>query len=220
MGAFLFLYLHHQMNSMFFIFTALAAAIGGGTYMAAKSKSKDILFIGDSVTADPNASYPALIKKIRPELNIEVLAKAGQTTSWMLANLPNKLAAKKYGKIFIYGGINDAMNSSIKTSTTLSNLQQMVDLINASGAQPYVILGYEPNRFMDYLKMPINKYISRKENYLPIIEKYKRLQNLYSTELKRVVIIPKINLGTSTADGIHPNPNGQKKIAETINWYL
>ena len=206
--------------NMFYLLTAIAAVIGGGKYVASKQRGNNILFIGDSITADPNASYPALLKKMRTDLSIDVLAKAGQTTSWMLSNLPEKLSSKQYSKVFIYGGVNDAMNSAIKTSTTVSNVQQMIDLIIGSGAQPYVVLGYEPNKFMDYKKMPITKYIKRKEDYLPIIQKYKQLQDLYSRNLQDVTVIPKINLSTFTSDGIHPNASGQRKIADTLNWYL
>ena len=178
------------------------------------------LFIGDSITADPNWSYPALIRKSRPDLSIDLNAKSGQTTSWMLVNLPAKLKAKKYGKVFIYGGVNDAMNDSIKPSTTISNVQKMIDLARQNGAQVYVILGYEPNGFMDYRKMPLTRYITRREQYIPMIEKYKGLQNSYATQLRNATIIPKINLGTLTSDGIHPNGTGQNKIAEVIKRYL
>ena len=112
------------------------------------------------------------------------------------------------------------MNDSIKPSTTISNVQKMIDLARQNGAQVYVILGYEPNGFMDYRKMPLTRYITRREQYIPMIEKYKGLQNSYATQLRNATIIPKINLGTLTSDGIHPNGTGQNKIAEVIKRYL
>lgn len=213
------------------------ALIGGAIYLTRKSAKKsflglekifgsssrgkeNILFIGDSITADPKWSYPALIKKNIPYVNVDLNAKSGQTTGWMLKNLPAKLAAKKYSKVFIYGGVNDAMNDTVKPSTTVSNVQQMIDLARNNGAQVYVILGYEPSGFMDYKKMPLNQYMKKRELYIPMIEKYKGLQNAYSTQLINATIIPKVNLGNQTLDGIHPNGTGQRKIADKISMYL
>lgn len=220
-----------------YLIAASFAFLGGVLYFTRKKSEKkpflgwlfgssntpsnpNVLFIGDSITADPQWSYPALIRKDRPDLRIDLNAKSGQTTSWMLSNLPAKLSGKKYGKVFIYGGVNDALNDTQKTSTTLSNVQKMIDLARQNGAKAYVILGYEPNGYMDYRKMPITRYITRKEAYIPMIEKYKTIQNMYASQLRNATIIPKINLGTMTSDGIHPNSSGQRKIADTIKSYL
>lgn len=185
-----------------------------------QSKPKpNILFIGDSITADPKWSYPALLRKMRPDVNIDVLAKSGQTTSWMLSNLPARLT-KKYDKVFVYGGINDALSYQTKTSKVLSNMQEMINLSRANGADVYVILGYEPNKFMDIRKMPITRYIKSRQEYVPFVPRYKEIQNLYQKNLRNATIIPKINLSTLTSDGIHPSGSGQQKIADTINWYI
>lgn len=185
-----------------------------------QSKTKpNILFIGDSITADPKWSYPALLKKMRPDVNIDVLAKSGQTTSWMLSNLPAWLS-KKYDKIFVYGGVNDALSYQTKTTKALSNVQEMINLSRANGANVYVILGYEPEKFMDIRKMPITRYIKSSKEYVPFVTRYKEIQNLYWKNLRNATIISKINLSTLTSDGIHPNGSGQQKIADTINWYI
>ena len=184
-----------------------------------KSGVKKVLFIGDSVTADPNYSYPALIKKKRKDVIVEVLAKGGMQTSWMLKNLPSKLNSNKYDSVFIYGGINDAFGS-IKTDKIVSNVQQMVDLAKSKGSKVFIILGYEPNKFMDYKKIPTTQYVRIKEGYLPLIENYKKLQNAYSSKLNGVKLIPKIDLGTLNSDGVHPNLKGQTILAENINKYI
>ncbi|MFN9953063.1 MAG: SGNH/GDSL hydrolase family protein, partial [bacterium] len=109
-----------------------------------------------------------MIRKARPDLNIDVLAKGGQTTKWMADNLPIKLAAKNYDRVYIYGGVNDAYTANLKIpDTPVANVQKMIDLIRKDGAEAYVILGYEPIPFMDYRKMPVNRYIRRKEDYIP-----------------------------------------------------
>jgi lysophospholipase L1-like esterase len=188
-----------------------------GGLFGTKKSPKSILFIGDSITADPQWSYPALIRKARPDLNIDVLAKPGQTTKWMADNLPFKLAAKKYDRIYIYGGVNDAYNSYIKVpDTPIANVQKMIDLSRQNGAESYVILGIEPNGYMDYRKMPITQYVRRKEDYIPLIERYKQIQAAYGTRLRNATLVPKFNLGTNTSDGTHPNGVGQQKIADKI----
>ena len=207
-------------TAIYFRKSSKKSFLGLGKIFGSSSK-ENILFVGDSITADTKWSYPALVKKDIPYANVDLNAKAGQTTGWMLKNLPAKLAAKKYSKVFIYGGVNDSMNDTIKTSSTVSNVQQMIDLSRNNGAQVYVILGYEPNGFMDYKKMPLNRYMKKRELYIPMIEKYKNLQNAYSTQLRNATIIPKVNLSSNlTSDGIHPTTTGQRKIADKILMYL
>lgn len=178
-----------------------------------------ILFVGDSITAiewngKPTNTYPILIKKQVPQLTIDVLAIGGKTTKWMLDNLPSKIN-NGYDRIYIYGGVNDAFTQTIKLDTTLSNVQKMVDIAKQSGAEPYVVIGYEPNGFMDYKKMPLTRYIGRKEDYIPLIERYKQLQAKYLS-IKGAKFVPKFQLGSNTGDGTHPNGVGQKIIATDI----
>lgn len=192
----------------------------------ATNNNKNILFVGDSITdiddnkGRPTGTYPLLIRKDRPDLSIDVNALGGKTTSWMLLNLPPYLRNKKYAKVFIYGGVNDAFSDYVKLETAVSNIQKMVDLAVQNGAKPYVLLGYEPVGFMDYRKMPTTRYVTRKENYIPLIERYKKLQPMIASQIKNATIIPKINLGTQTPDGTHPNGAGQRIIADTIKRYL
>lgn len=187
---------------MIYALAAIAAVIGIGTLIASrKPKNNNVLFIGDSITADPSFSYPALLRKLRPDLVIDVLAKSGATTRWMLQNYSSKMN-KQYGKVFIYGGVNDAYNQSIPVAATVRNVQDMVDAFVKTGAEVYVILGYEPRGFMDYNP------------------KYEDLQKQLSSRITKAVIIPKINLGVQLTDGIHPNASGQKILAAAINSYL
>ena len=112
---------------------------------------KKILFIGDSHTSiktkDGKAvtyTFPNILKKeLEPEgYTIDVLALGGMTTQWMLDNLPKQLSGKKYDRVYIYGGANDAMNSSIKLEKALENIQKMVDLSRENGADVFVNQGY------------------------------------------------------------------------------
>jgi lysophospholipase L1-like esterase len=181
-----------------------------------KGTTKNILFIGDSITVSPY-SYPKIIEKNNPSLKIDVLAKGGMATKWMLQNLPAQLSTKKYDQIYIYGGVNDAWNSSIKLETTLNNLQSMVDMGNQNGADVFIILGYEPLGFMDYNKMSVTRYQKTKEDNLPLIEKYKQYQSLIPTTIKGAFLVNKFQIPNMTGDGIHPNSKEQKIMADDIS---
>lgn len=191
------------------------------------NQNNNILFIGDSITdiddakGRPTGTYPLLLRTDKPNLSIDVNALGGKTTSWMLLNLPPYLRNKKYSKVFVYGGVNDAFNTSVTPEKTIANIQKMVDLAKENGAKAYVVLGYEPNGFMDYRKMATTRYVTKKEGYIPLIARYKNLQQLMSTKIIGATIIPKITLGSQyTIDGVHPTGAGQRIIADTIKGYL
>jgi lysophospholipase L1-like esterase len=174
-----------------------------------KKLPKSMLFVGDSITAiDYNGTpvtftYPNLLKKeLEPKgIKIDVLAKGGKRTDWLLSNLTEKLKTNKYDRIYIYGGVND-MFSAVTKDKALQNVQDMVDLSIKNGAEPYVIVGYDAEKFMDENKLK-NRYID--------------FQNSIPTTIKRATIVEKINIPSSmTADGIHPTPSGQKLIANRL----
>jgi lysophospholipase L1-like esterase len=185
------------------------------------AKKPRILFVGDSITASTDASYSYLIKNARKDLSVDVLAKPGMTTNWMLQNLRPQLFSNNYDKVFVYGGVNDAFNDSVKIEKTMSNLQEMVNLITNDGARAYIISGIEPIGFMDVNKMPLTKWVTKRSLYTPMVEKYKKIQNLMPLQIKNATIVPKIQLaGSLTADGIHPNVRGQQIMRDNIIKYV
>ena len=205
------------------IYVWVSTAVAVGLFLAFRSKKKDkppkkILFVDDSITATtyqgkPTGTYPLIIGRKRPDLTIDVLAIGGKTTKWMLENLPSKIA-NGYDRVYIYGGVNDAF-SPVNLNSVVSNVQKMVDLANSNGASAYVVLGYEPNGFMEYKKMPTTRYVGTKEGYIPLIARYKELQSKYLS-VKDAIFVPKFQLGSNTSDGTHPNGIGQNIIAEDI----
>lgn len=209
----------------FAIGLGVLGALVGVYYVSRKIKSgsfgdlknpnpKNVLFVGDSITALPY-SYANSIKK-NSNLNVDIMAKGGMPTSWMLDNLPQQLSGKKYDRVYIYGGVNDAWNDSIKTEKTLKNLQTMVDMANNNGADVFVIIGYEPNGFMDYTKMPVTRYQNSKADNIPLIEKYKNYQSLIPQKINNANFIHKISINGMTSDGIHPSQSGMNVFEETI----
>ncbi len=206
---------------------------------------KKMLIIGDSQSAikgektDITYTYPNLLKPKLKEIGVEldVLAKGGMTTAWMLENLPNQLKSNKYDIVMIYGGGNDASNTSYeisltpsaskkgKTTDTLSNFQRMVDMCIAQGAEVFINLGYkheDPNfkgegKFGNYTLMKPTRYQEKSEDWIPLIKRRFLLQELLPKAIKNVKkFIPVYDLKGNSSDGIHPSAAGHKIVFEKI----
>jgi acyl-CoA thioesterase-1 len=210
------------------------AVVGVAIYINRKKKveivdkpklGKRLLFVGDSQTAIVNAegkpitfTYPNILKKeLEPQgYTIDVVAKGGMTTSWILENLQKQLKNNKYDRVYIYGGGNDASSPTNLDKVTLPNIQKMVDLSIENGADAFVNLGYKIDGFSDYRKMPLTRFLKKKEDWIPFIERRKELQRKIPTVIKNATFIPIYDLGTKTNDGIHPTAEGQKIVAENF----
>lgn len=206
---------------------------------------KKMLIVGDSQSAIKGDSgsitytYPNLLKPKLKEIGVEldVLAKGGMTTAWMLENLPGQLKSNKYDIVMIYGGGNDASNTSYeislnpsaskkgKTTDTLSNFQKMVDMCVAQGAEVFINLGYkweDPNtkgegKFGNYKLMKPTKYQEKSEDWIPLIKRRFLLQELLPQAIKNVKkFIPVYDLKGNSTDGIHPTGAGHKIVFEKI----
>jgi hypothetical protein len=175
---------------------------------------KKILFVGDSISTG-ESTYPAIIRRERSDLQIDTLSQGGKRTDWMLENLKSQLASNKYDRVYIYGGVNDAF-STTPISSILSNVQSMVNLINENGADAFIISGYVVDGFMDLSKFTPSKYVTEVSGFIPLIDRYKQYQSSLFKTIKNAKIIKPINLGNRTGDGIHPNGEGQRIIANEV----
>ena len=214
----------------FFALTLVKRKRGGKSKSNVKNKNpKKILIVGDSQVAIKNASgspitytYPNILKKeLEPQgYQIDVVALGGKTTDWMKENLLNHLQNNKYDRIYIHGGGNDVNNASIPLEKTIGNFQTMVDAINQSGADAFVTLGYKiegtEGRFGNYTIMNLTKYLSKQEDWIPYIEKRKELQRRLPNEIQNASFVPVYDLKQKTNDGVHPNGDGHKIVAEKI----
>ena len=189
-----------------------------------KKLPKSMLFVGDSITAIESngkpvtTTYPNLLKKeLEPKgIKIDVLAQVGKKTDWQLENLIEKLKTNKYDRIYIYGGINDVF-SGVAKAKALQNIQEMTDLSIKNGAEPYIIVGYDAEKFMDENKLKPTSYVPTKAGMVKLKNRYIDYQNSIPNTIKRANIIEKINIPSSmTADGIHPTPSGQRLIANRL----
>ena len=187
---------------------------------------KRILIVGDSQSAIKDSSgnkisftYPNILQKdLSPQgITIDVLAMIGKTTDWMKTNLPAQLSNNKYDRVIIYGGGNDTSNSSIPLETTLNNIQQMVEMARQNGADAFVNLGWKiQGDFGNYRIMPLTRYLDKQEDWIPYVEKRKQLQKLIPQKIQNSNFIQSYDLKSLTQDGIHPNAEGHKLVAEAI----
>jgi lysophospholipase L1-like esterase len=117
----------------------------------------------------------------------------------------------RYTKVIIYGGINDSF-SSVKEDDTIENIQKMVDIVREMGAEPIVIVGYNPQRVIQATSYPSEIETKSRNRYIG-------LQKRIGTDIKRCTIIPMEDsiYRIDSDDGIHLKASGHRKFA---NWIL
>lgn len=198
----------------------------GGVKIKNKNPKK-ILIVGDSQSVIENENgtkvgftYPNILKdKLTSKgVAIDVLAKVGKTTDWMKKNLPSKLKDKKYDRVIIYGGGNDSSSSNINLEkTTIPNIQEMVDMAIENGADAFVNLGYKvEGDFGNHEIMPITRYVTSREQWIPLVNRRKQLQELIPRKIKNATFIFPYDLKSKTSDGIHPTSSGHKIVADVV----
>jgi len=173
-------------------------------------KEERILFVGDSLTAY-NGGWQHQVGRMK-HIKYDNIAKGGKRTKWMLSQLKQySHKVGRYTKVIIYGGINDSF-SSVKEDDTIENIQKMVDIVREMGAQPIVIVGYNPQRVIHTTSYPSEIETKSRNRYVG-------LQKRIETDIKRCTIIPMENGidRTDSDDGIHLKDTGHRKFA---NWIL
>ncbi|TXE05677.1 arylesterase [Gelidibacter salicanalis] len=175
--------------------------------------TKTILCFGDSITAgygldDTTEAYPALVQqKIDSlDLNYTVVNSgvSGETTAGGKSRID--WVIKQPIDIFLLElGANDGLRG-VALSETRANLQSIIDVVKTKSPETTIILaGMElpPNMGKEYTTGFRELYadLAEKNNleFIPFI-------------LKDVGGIAALNLG----DGIHPNVEGHKILAETV----
>jgi len=190
---------------MLFIFLLLCFA-------QADPAPKVILFYGDSLTAgyglSPEEAFPAIVeKRLNKEKNKAKVVSAGlsgETSAGGLTRLD--WVIRQHIDIFILElGANDGLRG-LPLEQTQKNLQEIIDKVKAKfPAVKIVIAGMmvPPNMGPDYTAKfrKIFPDLAKKNNatLIPFL-----LQDVAGNE--------KLNLG----DGIHPNPEGHKIVADNV----
>jgi len=138
-----------------------------------------------------------------------------------------KLKEKKYDKVFIYGGTNDAFWVGTNLSNAVTNIQKMVDVVNEQGGQAYVFLGYEAGSVMTDKNLKPTKYpdgrvLCDQNCMYKGRERMIQLQKDLSSQIKNAIIIPTVSGDGNWAagDGIHIGPSNHKTIKDHVETYI
>lgn len=175
--------------------------------------SKIILCFGDSITAgygldDSTDAYPGLLQQKIDSLNLNYTVinsgVSGETTAGGKSRID--WVIKQQIDVFLLElGANDGLRG-VALSETRANLQSIIDVVKQKSPETTIILaGMEmpPNMGQDYTTEFRQLYADIAEinnlEFIPFI-------------LKDVGGIASLNLG----DGIHPNVEGHKILAETV----
>ncbi len=177
------------------------------------SSMATILFFGDSLTAgygleDSNDAYPAVVQSKIDSLGLDYQVVnsgvSGETTSGGLSRI-NWVLNQKVDVFVLELGANDGLRG-ISLIESRSNLQSIINAVRQKYPEATIILAgmqLPPNLGQDYTS-------EFKTMFEELAEKNEL--ELIPFLLKDVGGIPELNL----ADGIHPNVEGQKIVAENV----
>lgn len=174
----------------------VAGCGGGGSSSGAGATLDKILVIGDSIGngAGIAAPYPA---RIRSSTGVPVIndSVSGRFTDDGLAVAEGLLAEHQPSHLVVLLGTNDARR---EISSTLSNLQMIVNLGNAADAK--VVIGTLP---------PITNSSNDNTRAAIVSDRIRGLGGASIAEVRNAMG----DGSTTIADGIHPNDLGQDIIA-------
>ena len=171
-----------------------------------------VLFLGDSLTAgyglDPDDAFPALIQSRIDEAGLQYrvvnAGVSGETSAGALRRM-DWLLQQPIAVLVLETGANDGLRGQ-DPATTRQNIQAIVDRARSQSPPPKVVLvGMEalPNYGAAYRRQFRVLY--------PELAK-KNGAALVPFLLEGVAGVPALNL----ADGVHPNAEGQKRVADTV----
>jgi lysophospholipase L1-like esterase len=165
--------------------------------------------LGDSLTAWPSDNpWPSRLDA--EDANLRLVHNAGvpgDTTAQMLVRLNSDVFAYKPEVLFILGGTND-LGRNISQSTTIANLQAIINEANAKGIR------------IDLMTIPPNSYAGMAAEIDSLNAAIVHLGNIN----KLIVIDIHTPLSTSTgvyvpaytSDGLHFSELGAQVVANTI----
>ena len=178
-----------------------------------KIATKTILFFGDSLTAgfgleDSNDAYPAVIQTIIDSLSLNYVVVnsgvSGETTAGGLGRI-NWVLNQNVDVFVLELGANDGLRG-ISLAETRENLQAIINRVRTKYPEISIVLAgmqLPPNLGQDYTK-----------EFKSIFEELAKKNDLEIIPflLKDVAGIPELN----QEDGIHPNVEGQKIVANNV----
>ncbi len=192
------------MHKLIFLTIALATAV------FAESPTRSVLCLGDSLTAGYGLSvdqaWPALVEAKLREAGFDVelvnAGVSGDTTAGGIRRM-EWLMTRRYDGIVIALGGNDGLRG-LATGELERNLQRIIDLARAANPDIRILLAgmrAPPNMGQDYARAFETVYTRLAE---------RNGVALWPFILEGVGGVPELNID----DGIHPNAEGQRRIAE------
>lgn len=171
-----------------------------------------LVFLGDSLTAgyglDPENAYPAMVEKALraddPETVVINAGLSGDTTAGGLQRV-DWILRQPMDVFFVALGANDALRG-LPVESTMDNLQAIIRKARAKHPEARIILAgmLAPPNMGEPYQAAFNRIY-------PDLAKAESVE-LLPFLLEGVAGVPSLNL----ADGIHPNIEGHRRIAQAV----
>ena len=189
-----------------------AHAAGGAAVSTPRSDKRTIVFVGTSLTAgfglDPDSSFTSLIQRRIDSLGLSYdvvnAGVSGETSAGALRRI-GWVMRQPADIVVLEIGANDGLRA-LNVDSLRSNLQRIIDTVRATHPKArIVVVGMEapPNLGA--------RYTSAFRRIYPEIAK-----------ANDAVLLPFLLTGVggvdslNQADGIHPNPRGERIVSETV----
>jgi acyl-CoA thioesterase-1 len=179
---------------------------------AGAEKTKTIVFYGNSLTAgygvDPSEAFPALVQNVIDSLNLGYkvvnAGLSGETTAGGRSRIDWILRQPVNVFVLELGG-NDGLRG-IPITETAKNLQAIIDKVKAKYPDAKIILAG--------MQVPPNMGRKYATEFRDVFQQLAQKNNttLIPFLLEGVGGIQDLN----QSDGIHPNPDGHKIVAENV----
>lgn len=191
------------------------AALGGFAHAAPASPAAPVLvFLGDSLTAGygltPEESYPALVERRIREAGLPhrvVNAGVSGDTSAGGVRRVDWTLRQKPAWVVVALGANDMLRG-IDPTETERNLDRILTRVKASGARP-ILFG---------MRASVNLGATYRERFDALFARLARNHGapFLPFFIRPVAMQPKLNL----PDGVHPNAEGQRRLAQEVGDFL
>lgn len=171
-----------------------------------------LLFLGDSLTAgyglEPDQAYPQLVEvALRArgrEVTVVNAGLSGDTSAGGLRRM-DWILRQSIDTLVVALGANDALRG-LPVDTTRENLRGIIHAVRAKQPEVRIILAG--------MLAPPNMGAAYRDSFARLFPELARSESveLLPFLLEGVAGVPSLNL----ADGIHPNVEGQKRVAELV----
>jgi acyl-CoA thioesterase-1 len=180
-------------------------------FVSAPLYAKTVIIIGDSLTegfgVKSEEAYPAQLEALfhangRTDIKVINGGVSGSTTANAVSR--TKWYLKKKPEVIVFAlGANDGLRG-LAIEESEKNLSQAITLAQKNAVKVFLAL----------MKLPKNYGEEYRSRFEKMYENLLRQKNVGKVNfiLEGVGGVAALNL----ADGIHPNPQGQKKVAENI----